>query len=87
MRAKSYWGVGLLIVVLALSFSPVFASTPTPIPPTATIVPLNIDLSPIFVQANQWLQTLSPIESLSIGIVIALAVFGFLYKAIRSAFG
>ena len=53
----------------------------------ATPVPLVIPLSDIFTQANNWLQTLSPIESLAIGITIALAVFGFLYKAIKSAFG
>lgn len=54
---------------------------------TSTPVPLVIPLNDIFVQANNWMQTLSPIESLSIGILVALAVFGFLYKAIKSAFG
>lgn len=52
-----------------------------------TPVPLVIPINAIFSQANNWLQTLSPIESLGIGIIIALAVFGFLAKAIKSGFG
>ncbi len=52
-----------------------------------TPVPLVIPINAIFTQANNWLSTLSPIASLGIGIIIALAVFGFLSKAIKSAFG
>lgn len=60
-----------------------FAQTATPEP---TSVPLVIPIDAIFVQANSWMQTLSPIMSLSVGIIIALAVFGFLAAAIKQAF-
>jgi hypothetical protein len=41
-----------------------------------TPVPLVIPINAIFTQANNWLSTLSPIASLGIGIIIALAAFG-----------
>lgn len=51
-----------------------------------TPVPLVIPLNNIFIQANNWLQTLSPVMSLGIGIVIALAVYGILTKTFKTAF-
>ena len=67
-----------------LSHAAAFAQTDTPEP---TAVPLVIPINAIFTQANNWIATLSPIASLGIGVIIALAVFGFLSKAIQSAFG
>ena len=78
----------LIVAIVALgAFAIAFHPSLVILAQDATPVPLVIPLSDIFTQANNWLQTLSPIESLAIGITIALAVFGFLYKAIKSAFG
>ncbi len=78
----------LLLSVLVLSQVMIArAQTATPVPPTATIQPLVIPINQIFTQANNWISTLSPVVSLSIGVMIALAVFGFLASAIKSAFG
>lgn len=84
---RHYLWIVVAALLMLFAATTVFAATPTPVPPTATYVPLMIPINDVFTQANVWMQTLSPVESLSIGILVALAVFGFLYKAIKSAFG
>lgn len=79
----------LILVVaflLALSVAPAFAQTNTPVPPTATPVPLTIPTGLIFSETNNWLDTFAPIAAIGIGISIALAVLGYLGKMIVSAF-
>lgn len=79
---------GVLVAVLfAMSgLALMFGQSQLILAQSDTPVPLVIPINTIFVQANNWMQTLSPIMSLSIGIIIAVAVFGFLAKAIKSAF-
>ncbi len=78
--------LGLLMLTQARQVFVAYASTATPVPsdtPVALVIPINA----IFTQANNWISTLSPIVSLSIGVVIAVAVFAFLSNAIKSAVG
>lgn len=62
------------------------AATPTPIPPTATMVPIDIPINTLMESANNWLTTFAPIAAIGIGISIALAVLGYLGHMIKSAF-
>jgi hypothetical protein len=89
-KARPYlYGLALLMLLMVSPLGHTliaYASTATPVP-TETIAPLVIPINQIFTQANNWINTLSPVVSLSIGVMIALAVFGFLASAIKSAFG
>lgn len=81
------WSALALLLALVL-FAPLaaFAATPTPIPPTETLVPLFIPINPLMVSTNSWLQTFAPIVSIGLGIGLALAVLGYVGNMIRSAF-
>ncbi len=52
----------------------------------ATAVPLDIPIDQVFASTNDWMTTFAPVAAIGIGITIALAVFGYLGKAIASAF-
>jgi len=80
-----------LIVVMAIAtLTPQvvgFAQTNTPIPPTATMVRINVPVNIILTETNTWIATFAPIAAIGIGITIALAVLGYIGSIIKSAFG
>jgi len=85
-RTRKLIMLALLLVLLLIQVAPIFAQTNTPIPPTATIVPLSIPTNAIFTETNSWMATFAPVAAIGIGISIALAVLAYLGKMIKSAF-
>jgi hypothetical protein len=86
-QARRWVLCALLIIVLALSQVAVgFAQTATPIPPTATMVKLQVPINPLMSSTNDWMSTFAPIAAIGIGMTISLAVFAYLAKTIKSAF-
>ncbi len=70
------------VLVGVMLFAPqmsTLAQDPTP-------VQLDIPIDTVFASTNDWMTTFAPIAAIGIGITIALAVFGYLGKAISSAF-
>lgn len=78
----------IALMVALLSFTMMFGRQVVQIAyaQTATIVPLDIPINPVFEQTNNWMATFAPIVAIGIGITLALAIFGFIARMIKSAF-
>lgn len=73
-------------IALALLMAGIFLVGQTAVTLAQTPVPLEIPTDVIFTEANNWIATFAPIAAIGIGIMIALAVLGYIGKMIASAF-
>ena len=88
-RRNLFKGVALIVLLmLALSSVtfPAAAQTNTPIPPTATIVPITINSNLLLTQVNTWTSSLDDIVFLGVAIAIAIAILTFIGNQILKAF-
>lgn len=87
IRVQKRYLIWLLVfTMLFVQVMITYAVTPTPIPPTATPIPLTIPTNVIFDSTNNWMGTFAPIVAIGIGISVAIAILGYLGKIIKSAF-
>jgi hypothetical protein len=80
-RIGSLIAVALMIGMMGfMQAHGVRADTATPYPT------LNIPVAPVFDSTNNWMVTFAPIAAISIGIMLATKVLGYLGKSLGSAF-
>lgn len=78
----------MLLLAVGLLLTPIvaFAQTNTPIPPTATIVPISINTNGLLTQINTWTASLDDIVFLGVAIAIAIAILTFIGVQVLKAF-
>jgi hypothetical protein len=76
----------MLFVLMTVPGAGAFAQTATPIPPTATIVPITINTNGLLTQVNTWTSSLDDIVFLGVAIGIAIAILTFIGAKVLEAF-
>ena len=76
----------VLFILASLTGVSAFAQTATPIPPTATIVPITINTNSLLTQINTWTGSLDDIVFLGVAIGIAIAILTFIGAQVLKAF-
>jgi hypothetical protein len=76
----------LVVVIFGAAVVSLFGNVMVIYAQTPTMVPLQIPINPVMSSTNDWMATFAPIAAIGIGMTLALAVFAFLGKTIKSAF-